>query len=443
MGGLYGQSSRLLLNHDAVFLSELLADLSADSRPLEAHDAAYASYNCFALPASPERMPLPLQIAASATLLMTEFKLADQIDDGAKGRWRLAQKLYSPGFYAAAERLQALGFPVAALREWYQAQAGRETAARAGQAGGSPREILAYVAGPTAAVTGLVFQRGAEAVGSDSETQRAMGEFGELIYTLDACDDAEKDAQNGEFNALRAAFGLKSATDALPSEIHKHSAAILQAMGTRVTQSLYALPLPEGRAALFAARLNRNLARRMVQTASAAYASHVHAPAPEASFRERWDAAMIIAHRISAPSNAAPSALSARLAKPFRFAAALGVALVFPLQAQTANSLRECRDITLNLIFIGEAVNGMARRFAFAAASPTGANLVRTMSQELTPPEADPEKQQEVVVTKPRRAAWGSGARGDTTWCDSCDCAACACGSACDCCAAESCGGCC
>ena len=126
----------------------------------------------FTLPSAPEQMPPALQIAASATLLMTEFKLADQIDDGAKGHWKLAQKLYSPGFYAAAERLKALDFPVMEMREWYGAQAGRETAALSGEFSGSPREILAFVAEPTATVTGLVFQHGAAALGIAARKRR-------------------------------------------------------------------------------------------------------------------------------------------------------------------------------------------------------------------------------------------------------------------------------
>ena len=212
--------------------------------------------------------------------------------------------------------------------------------------------------------------------------------FGELIYMLDASDDAEKDARSGEFNALRAAFGIADAAEPLPAEIYNQSAAILQAMGTRIERALFSLPLPEGRAEMFAARLHRNLSRRMGRTAPTACATQ--APAPKTPLRERWNAAIKSARRICAVPPASPPPFSARLAAPFRFAAAFGIALIFPRQTQAANSLKDCRDIALNLIFIGEAVNGMARQFAFASALPVKTNFARMMSRELTHTEKRP-----------------------------------------------------
>src|SRR5947207_543196 len=88
MGRLYGQRSRILLNHDAVFLAELLTALSPDAPPVPDWDRAFQSYNCPSLPAGSEEMPLSLQVAATATLVMSEFKVADQLDDGGQGKWK-------------------------------------------------------------------------------------------------------------------------------------------------------------------------------------------------------------------------------------------------------------------------------------------------------------------------------------------------------------------
>ncbi|HEX5080624.1 MAG TPA: DUF5685 family protein, partial [Blastocatellia bacterium] len=87
MGRLYGQRSRLLLNHDAVFLAELLTLLSveptAPAMPTVLNvDKAYLSYNCLSLPKSEDGMPRALQLAAAANILLTEFKVADRIKDG-------------------------------------------------------------------------------------------------------------------------------------------------------------------------------------------------------------------------------------------------------------------------------------------------------------------------------------------------------------------------
>src|SRR4051812_7512189 len=85
MGRLYGQRSRLLLNNDAVFLAELLTAMTPGARAASDWDRAFQSYSCLALPASAEEMPLALQVAATATLVMSEFKVADQLDDSGGG----------------------------------------------------------------------------------------------------------------------------------------------------------------------------------------------------------------------------------------------------------------------------------------------------------------------------------------------------------------------
>src|SRR5262249_24788856 len=105
MGRLYGQRARLLLNHDAVFLAELLTLLSSESPQCNA-DKAYLSYNCFSLPRSEEDMPLAFQLAAAANILLTEFNAPDRIKDGALFRGRLVRRLFSGVFGRAAALLR-------------------------------------------------------------------------------------------------------------------------------------------------------------------------------------------------------------------------------------------------------------------------------------------------------------------------------------------------
>src|SRR5690349_9279583 len=71
IGSLYGQKSRLLLNHDTVFLAEILSALSGD----DARDwqQSYQSFNCLNMPK--DEMPRSLQFAATANVILTEFKL--------------------------------------------------------------------------------------------------------------------------------------------------------------------------------------------------------------------------------------------------------------------------------------------------------------------------------------------------------------------------------
>lgn len=275
MGRLYGQKSRFLLNHDAVFLAELLTALTPDAPPVPDWDASFQSYNCFALPAGSEEMPVALQVAATATLVMSEFKVADQLDDGGQGKWRLAQRIYSQSFYEASRRLKEWGFPLDAMWEWYRQQGPREKEAQDGAETRGALQTLEYVAEPTAVVTGWTFQHGAAVAGSSPETQQAMYElgfaFGQMVYTLDAWDDYEKDTKQGEFNALQAAFGLPGrAIEAepgnalrLPDATRATVQTYLQERAAKVVAALHSLPLPEGQGALFAARLQSNLSRRL------------------------------------------------------------------------------------------------------------------------------------------------------------------------------------
>ena len=89
LGRNYGAASRMLLNHDAVFLGELLTALSPDKPEWT---RAFQSYNCFSLPQAGET-PLSLEFAAAANILLVEFKVADQINDSSKRRWRVARRL--------------------------------------------------------------------------------------------------------------------------------------------------------------------------------------------------------------------------------------------------------------------------------------------------------------------------------------------------------------
>src|SRR5215475_12976466 len=86
IGRLYGQRSRLLLNHDTVFLAELLTLLSSEPA-WENADKAYQSYNCLSLPKSEDATPLPLRLAAAANILLVQFKVDDRIKDAGQNRW--------------------------------------------------------------------------------------------------------------------------------------------------------------------------------------------------------------------------------------------------------------------------------------------------------------------------------------------------------------------
>src|SRR5689334_21014026 len=152
IGGLYGQRSRALLNHDTVFLAELLSALSGADSGLDEWGSSYQSYNCLALPQNADEMPLVLRYAAAATLTLAEFKLADHINDSRARRWRVARRVFSKHFEQAAAQLAGWDFPVEALRCALGSQEARE--ARVANAA-SVDAALADLTEPTATATAL------------------------------------------------------------------------------------------------------------------------------------------------------------------------------------------------------------------------------------------------------------------------------------------------
>jgi hypothetical protein len=106
MGNSYGHKSRLLLNYDSVFLSEMLSELAAED--LEKWENAFQSINkCLTMPKG--EAPLSLAYAADANLLLSELKIADQLYDNGTLGWRFAQKFFERPFSKSAKRLEKWG----------------------------------------------------------------------------------------------------------------------------------------------------------------------------------------------------------------------------------------------------------------------------------------------------------------------------------------------
>jgi Family of unknown function (DUF5685) len=188
LGRLYGQRARLLLNHDMVFLAELLMHYTGTPDWSQEH----LSFNCFAIP---KITPPALEYAATLTVLLAHFQIEDHRLDSQQLRWSLAQRALSPPYRLAAARLKAWEFPLDRLELVLATQIAREL---------QPLS-LAHVAEPTALATGMAFSHGAAICGRPElfDSLFNLGHrFGQLIYTLDAYEDRERDQLTGEFNPL-------------------------------------------------------------------------------------------------------------------------------------------------------------------------------------------------------------------------------------------------
>ncbi|RMG65372.1 MAG: hypothetical protein D6722_16010, partial [Bacteroidetes bacterium] len=124
IGSRYGQVSRLTLNYDVVFLSELLSDLMGE-RPSD-WGSALQAYACYRQPGRGEVLPRSLETAAAVNVLLAGIKLKDQAQDTGRRRWRWAQHVFSPTYRRALRQLRRLGLDEALVSQTLTEQQGLE-----------------------------------------------------------------------------------------------------------------------------------------------------------------------------------------------------------------------------------------------------------------------------------------------------------------------------
>jgi len=318
LGALYGQRARLLLNHDTVFLAEILLELTGGGEWL----AAYRSFNCLRLPRAGERLPLALEYAATMTVVLAHFQIEDHRLDAGGLRWRAAARLFSPAYRKAARRLKEWEFPLDEMAGILETQSEREANA----------ESLEHVAEPTAIATALALRHGVRRCGRPEMAESAyeLGlNFGRLIYVLDAYEDRERDAETGAFNPLLAFPGLDGRREVMAAA--DEIAAMLPAA--------------------LANRLRANVDERLGLRLPVLQACR------HAGLRERVRDAVAFARSMREREAAGIMKGAAVLAT-----VAL-LAFVFPHHARRAESWQQCLGVPFNLMALGSI-------FAFASQMP-------------------------------------------------------------------------
>jgi hypothetical protein len=394
IGSLYGQKARLLLNHDTVFLAEILSALSGEN--VSDWQKAYQSFNCLSLPGS--EMPVSLRFAATANIILTEFKLADHAADEGKRRYRLAQNAFSAEFETAEKLLTAWKFPLDEVKALLKSQNRRETAAE---------KSLDETAFPTAQTTAIFFREGVRLIGK-TELENSAFElgfaFGKLVYLLDAFEDYERDFRRAQFNAFRAAFDLTG--EKLTAASKRKISTILRGIESEMAAKISALPLAESRKTLFISRLAQNLNGKLGTRLPVLKAKSACAAKPKQTFAQRWR---------KASDKARDLTRNYGWKMPLVFLFIFVFALAAPAQTREAKSARECFDLSFNLITLG-AIFGAVLTFP----KPVWQKFPKRRKKK----EEEGEESEES----------GDG------WCDSCDCC-CDCDGCCDGC--DCCSGCC
>jgi hypothetical protein len=449
MGSLYGQKTRALLNHDTVFLAEILSAISINDESLKSWNYAYQSYSCLALPQDEEQMPVALQLAATATVVLTEFKIADHINDSKRRIWKIAQAFYSQSFLNASAQLKQWQFPVDDLRQTLLSQETRE--ARALLSNEPVDAILDDLAEPTAIATAMFCRQGARLVGQASQEQilyRVGCHFGAIVYLIDAIEDYEKDLRNGDFNAIGAAYKISDAQ--LPVEIRKEVVKKIRLLQCQLEALMIDLPLSETMRAMFASRLQANLARKLgglpvlnrngLQQAQHTCKTGARVCQKHMSISERWKNAVSFGQEIARKYRKTTSTSFAgnfisHVTAPLVFASVLPIAFFAPHQTTGAQSYAECMSLGLNLMFIGSVISSIAvmlsKPFRVSAPQP-GAR------EQILPPDLSEEGSETVNRVQRRRRSTGDD-NSDGGCLRACDCCDCDCCHACDCCDGCSC----
>jgi hypothetical protein len=292
MGKEYGHKSRFLLNYDIVFLSELLSEISNED--LAEWEEAYQKINrCMTMPKE-SSAATSLQYAADANLLLTELKIEDHLLDDGRWSWRFASWFYDKAFDQAAQNMEERwGLSAEELKFWADQQLEREASPTH-----SFEEIqayLEYLSEPTAEMTAMIFEKGAEAVDrlDMKAAARQIGHrFGTIAYWLDAFEDVEMDAFKGRFNPFLNFYKeKKSISESLRAEMR----ALIMDLQEQMAVDFQAMAISSDRQEMFMGRLRAKLALEL----------HKERKIPQTfgeAIRGRWQAARTYAYEMTCES---------------------------------------------------------------------------------------------------------------------------------------------
>lgn len=345
MGRLYGQKSRFLLNHDTVFLSELLSVISNNVESPNYWSKTYHSYNCFSLPQNNEEMPIELQFAATATVILTSYKLADHITDSKHSFWLIFQKLFSKNFRDASKKLREWNFPLEEMDGFLLSQSKREN--ESFTLNKSSQEILDYLAEPTAKATALFFEHGAKLVNKPSQ-EKLMYQiglhFGTIAYLVDAYEDYKKDLSKGEFNALKVAF---NSGKSLSFQEKSSVSQTIWDLAKEINNLLSKLEIDSSWVKYFSKRLEDNLSIKL--TGKLPVLSKTCDVTERMSFSVRKTKALSIAKTLSL-SYQTDGGFFTKLFSPLLSITILPIAFLLPKNAIKAKTYQDFISIFFNLI---------------------------------------------------------------------------------------------
>lgn len=206
LGRKYGFAAKFILNYDIAFFAAALSGIEGGTE--------YEHHRCIASPfrkkcmACPGAASVSQELAADLTVILTYWKLCDEISDSGPVKGlpaRFLRAIYSRAYKKAKrERPELCG----AVQSSIKALAALE------KDGCDSVDMCADTFAAIMSASAAEFS-------GDIKIKRILTNMfyhiGRWIYIIDACDDYERDIEKEQFNPVRLRYGLSSPV--LPDEI--------------------------------------------------------------------------------------------------------------------------------------------------------------------------------------------------------------------------------
>ena len=280
IGKIYGNKERFFLNHDVVFLNELLSEVDGNKDSF----SEITIYKCFDLPKSELKIPAFLKYSAAVNILLAYYKINDNaLDSKYKlNIWNPIKSLEKKNFRKAQDVLAAYGVDLNLVESNIHEQSMRES---------SPLplfqnqiECFNYYASPTKIITGEIFKNSVNTFGTNklSDFFQKIGEkFGEIVYLLDAIEDYTNDLKSAKFNPFKI---ICNEAETLPNEFKNDVIDYIYNNLSLLAGCINSLPIPENKQKLFVSRLYNNVnikLGKIYKTSKTCNCSHIIPPLKE------------------------------------------------------------------------------------------------------------------------------------------------------------------
>lgn len=263
MGTFYSQKSRLALNNDIVFLSEILSYLSNEIKDFTLWNKNLHAKNCFKLPYKKENIPNSLKFASTLNIILAKLKIKDNVEDTKNSKkylWKILDFSFENEFKKAKKQLKSWNINIDEIIQQIAIQKEREEKEVFFD---TSKEYLDFYSEPTSIITALSFKNSIKVIEKEhyADTMYLLGyNFGKLIYLLDAFEDVEKDYKKNNFNAINKAFKLKGE---IPLDIKEELAIIFKNLKKEIIYYINELDINKDKKFYFTNILTNNLSKKL------------------------------------------------------------------------------------------------------------------------------------------------------------------------------------